>query len=252
MKPMSIILALSALVALGVGAAAWGASTPTPQLFLPPAATTTPVASSTPAEPASQLPAASAASAFKATMTTYFFVGEPADASNDFIQNSESFWDEEWKEHFGGADDPSDRCGYRPCGFTPLENPFYFALPYADYDQNGDLKPSAHSVPWYRPGMTVVLKNHWIEVTHNGHTCYGQWEDVGPDNEDDFAYVFGSSLTPTNTFGEKAGLDVSPALWDCLGMADNDITSWKFVDESAVPAGPWKDIVTSSGSTWAN
>jgi hypothetical protein len=31
-------------------------------------------------------------------------------------------------------------------------------------------------------------------------------------------------------------------------MTDNGITSWRFVDASDVPAGPWTEIVTRSGN----
>src|SRR5262249_21858566 len=144
-----------------------------------------------------------------------------------------------------------------PCKFSPKENPFYFALPYAEYDANGTLKNTAKKVPWYSASLfrldgsesTQLLKNRWIVVKHAGNICYAQWEDVGPNGEDDFAYVFGSAK-PTNTFGEKAGLDASPALWKCLGMTDNGETQWAFVDASVVPSGPWKDTVTTSGTSW--
>lgn len=189
-------------------------------------------------------------SGFKEAMTTYFFVGEPSDASNDFIPNNVSYWDEAWQEHYGGVDSPDCRSGYFPCGFTPKENPFYVALAYAEFNEQGNLKASAKMVPWYKPGVTSLLKNHWVEVRHKGKSCFGQWEDVGPNGEDDFAYVFGKASTPVNTFGERAGLDVSPAMWKCLGMDDNATTSWRFVDDTAVPSGPWKEVVTSSESTW--
>jgi hypothetical protein len=50
-------------------------------------------------------------------MTTMFWVGEPSDAENKFIPNHESYWDENWLEHFGGPDDP-DKV---PLPFTPKE-----------------------------------------------------------------------------------------------------------------------------------
>jgi hypothetical protein len=184
-------------------------------------------------------------------MTTNFWVGEPADADNAYITNTESYWDEKWQDHFGGVDSPDCRYHYDPCGFKPTENPFYFALPYAEYDAAGTLKASAKQVPWYGKDSQQLLKNRWIAVKHNGVTCYAQWEDVGPNGEDDFGYVFGKEK-PNNTFGEKAGLDASPALWKCLHMSDNDVTDWAFVSASDVPAGPWNDIVTTSGTSWGN
>jgi hypothetical protein len=204
-------------------------------------------------------PAAAPTTPWKKTMTTLFWVGEGAGADNDYITNVESYWDERWQEHFGGVDSPDCRSGYFPCGFTPKENPFYFALPYAEYDEAGEIKESAKKIPWYRSSQSgagendaqTLLKNRWIAVRHGGATCYAQWQDVGPNGEDDFAYVFGSSA-PTNTFGVRAGLDVSPALWKCLGMTDNAQTEWIFVDFLEVPEGPWKGIVTTSGISWGN
>ena len=36
-----------------------------------------------------------------------------------------------------------------------------------------------------------------------------------------------------------AGLDVSPAVRDYLGLKANDVTDWRFVDFNEVPRGPW-------------
>lgn len=247
-----IIVALVTLILYAVSYESWmngslseKMATSTPEV----SSSTELVSSTTPTEkkPISML---KTITPLKSTMTTIFWVGEPADSDNAYITNTESYWDEKWQEHYGGVDDPNCRTGYLPCSFTPKENPFYFALPYAEYDENGDLKTTAKEVPWYAKGSTL-LKNRWIEVRHGEYTCYAQWEDVGPNGEDDFSYVFGKTK-PVNTFGEKAGLDSSPALWKCLHMSDNDITQWAFVDASDVPSGPWKDIVTTSGISWGN
>jgi hypothetical protein len=188
---------------------------------------------------------------FKDAMTTLFWVGESAGPDNAGIANDESFWDDSWQEHFGGYDDPLRRCGSRPCAFEPYENAFYVALPYADY-KDGKLKTNAKDVPWFfSPTLeNPLLKNRWVEVRNGESICYGQWEDVGPNEEDDFAYVFGTAAKPKNTFGEKAGLDVSPALFMCLGLRDNGVTVWRFIDEKNVPDGPWKIVVTKSRINW--
>ena len=39
---------------------------------------------------------------------------------------------------------------------------------------------------------------------------------------------------------KAAGLDVSPAVRDYLGMGDTDITDWRFVGKGEVPVGPWR------------
>lgn len=191
---------------------------------------------------------AATASDFKTTMTTMFWVGEPADAENAFIPNHESYWDKDWLANFGGVDEPWPRDGHWPIGFTPKENPFYVALPYGEFLDDGMLKTKAYEVPWYQPGLLPLLKNRWVEIGHRARVCFAQWQDVGPCGEDDFAYVFGASSIPRNTFDAKAGLDVSPAVWHALGMRENTPTAWRFVDASAVPDGPWTEIVTVSSN----
>lgn len=181
-------------------------------------------------------------------ITTIFWAGEAADASNAFISNAPSAWDGLWSDHYGGYDDPDHRNGYHPAGFTPKENPFYVALPYNDLDANGKRKASAGNCP-NTSNIISWCKNAWIKVTKGGKTAYAQWQDVGPMLEDDAAYVFGSAR-PSNVWGAKAGLDVSPAVRDYIGLSDVDTTSWSFVSAGSVPAGPWKDIVTTSQGGW--
>ena len=191
---------------------------------------------------------ASYAGGFKQTMTTLFWVGERSNAENDYIPNAMSYWDQDWQAHYGGIDTPGHREGHWPASFKPKENPFYVALPYGEFIDELKLKPQAKKVPWYRPGLSPLLKNWWVEIRRKGKSCFAQWQDVGPCGENDFAFVFGSTAHPRNTFGERAGLDVSPAVWHYLGMRDNGKTAWRFVDARDVPNGPWREIVTTSGN----
>ncbi len=244
-KARFALLSLFVVLLLGTSVFVLGTATPAEAPFFGAATTTAPsLISNEPAE----LPLV-----YKSVVTTQFWVGEGADESNGFIANADSYWDSNWQEHFGGIDDPSCREGYYPCGFVPKENPFYFALPYGEYMPESDkLKASVLRISWYFPNDTEpLLKNRWIEVVFAGEVCYGQWQDVGPFLTDDADYVFGGA-PPSNTFGEHAGLDVSPALWDCLGLETNEVTKWRFVDESEVPSGPWKEIVTTSPIDWGN
>jgi len=178
-----------------------------------------------------------------------FWVGESADRANNYISNTASAWDENWQDHFGGEDDPYNRNGLLPAGFSPQENPFYFALPYNDLDSQGNRKPeAAESVYWsadkeWGPDESMC-KNQWIKISKNGLNAYAQWEDVGPFGENDAAYVFGSAA-PSNTQKSEAGLDVSPAVRDYLGISGIDKVNWQFVPESNVPAGPWKQVITT-------
>ena len=185
---------------------------------------------------------------FKHTTTTLFWVGERSNAENAYIPNAMSYWDQAWQDHYGGIDTPRHRDGHWPAGFKPKENPFYVALPYGEFIDELELKPQAKKIPWYRPGLSPLLKNRWVEIRRKGQSCFAQWQDVGPCGENDFAFVFGGATCPRNTFGERAGLDVSPAVWHYLGMKDNGKTAWRFVDARDVPDGPWRKIVTTSGN----
>ena len=177
---------------------------------------------------------------------TFFWVGEAPSEENGYISNAASAWDISWAEHFGGTDDPEDRNGYLPGAFTPKENPFYIALPYSEFSGR-NLKENADQIYWYAPVEKgeSLLKNRWIKISANGKTVYGQWEDVGPYETDDVDYVFGADAPQGNV-----GLDVSPAIRDYLGFGGKTTVSWQFVDEKNVPAGPWKEIVTTSGISW--
>ncbi|HSX28341.1 MAG TPA: hypothetical protein VLF60_02730 [Candidatus Saccharimonadales bacterium] len=178
--------------------------------------------------------------------TTFFWVGEPADSENDYITNVASAWDDQWQQHFGGADTPQSRNGWWPAAFKPKENPFYIALPYNDFDAKGKRKASAQKclpTAVQTDANRSWCKNSWVMIRHNGQVVYAQWEDAGPLGEDDVDYVFGNSAF-RNTWGAKAGLDVSPAVHDYLHLQDVDTTDWSLVPASKVPDGPWKQIVT--------
>lgn len=186
--------------------------------------------------------------------TTFFWIGEEASDDNKDISNSPSAWDDHWKKHFGGTDDPKKRDGYFPSKFTPKENPFYVALPYNDFDKKGKWKADAQKIiPWASEASVSddesYCKNRWVKIMKGGKTVYAQWEDVGPFGEDDSAYVFGTSAPKSKT-NKHAGLDVSPAVRDFLGLKDVDTTDWVFVDEKDVPDGPWKRVVTDSNVFW--
>lgn len=76
-------------------------------------------------------------------------------------------------------------------------------------------------------------------------SCYAQWEDVGPFRTDHATYVFGDErLLPNPNHG--AGIDVSPAVRDYLGLTAVDIVDWRFVEEAEVPTGRGRRIVATS------
>lgn len=176
-------------------------------------------------------------------VTTTFWVGEGTSKRNP-VHNKASSWDTAWAKNYGGFDDPNpkNRANYIPVKFTPQQNPFYIALPYNDVTR-GKTKPEASKViPWFkesfeRPGKTV-LKGRWIAIRYKGKVAYAQWEDTGPFRTDHWEYVFGNER-PKPNLNKGAGLDVSPAVRDYLGMKDTDVTDWRFVEFSEVPHGPW-------------
>lgn len=185
---------------------------------------------------------------------TTFWVGETESADNGYISNVSSCWDDLWLDHYGGEDSPDARNGYLPAGFTPHENPFYVALPYTDFSDDGVRKANAlRVIPWvgnqqWGP-LDSLCKNQWVRITRGDKVVYAQWEDSGPFEYDDTAYVFGSAR-PQNTENEHAGIDLSPAVSDYLGLNGMGAINWQFVRAADVPDGPWKTIVTTSQITW--
>ena len=181
-------------------------------------------------------------------MATVFWVGEQPTENNP-TPNDKSSWDTQWMQNFGGYDDPDPTKrtdNFTPIGFTPRQNPFYVALPYNDCVDYNSHKPEASKViPWFkqrfvRSGKTV-LKGQWIAIRYGNRVCYAQWEDCGPFVTDDHEYVFGSSR-PKNASNRGAGLDISPAVRDYLGMSSSGRCDWRFVDVTEVPAGPWRSL----------
>jgi TonB family protein len=178
-------------------------------------------------------------------VTTVFWVGEKQ-AMGKTSPQYESVWDKDWLNNFGGVDDPdpSARHDYIPISFVPLQNPFYCALPYNDVEQ-GQFKPEAPIViPWFKqadaqPGQSVC-KDRWVAIRKGDRICYAQWEDSGPFRTDHFQYVF-QNAQPTPNENHGAGLSVSPAVRDHLGLAETEVVDWRFVEVSDVPPGPWRD-----------
>jgi hypothetical protein len=89
-----------------------------------------------------------------------------------------------------------------------------------------------------QPGSSVC-KDRWIAIRKGNKTCYAQWEDCGPFRTDHFQYVFGNER-PKPNLNRGAGLDVSPAVRDYLGLGPTDVTDWQFVEVGDVPPGPWR------------
>ncbi len=182
---------------------------------------------------------------------TIFWIGETPTERNP-TPNNKSSWDQQWASNFGGFDDPepSNRVAshtsgeFRPKAFIPKLNPFYIALPYNDVLGYGAHKPEASRViPWFNrlrpePGKTVC-KGRWIQIYFGNRSCYGQWEDCGPWETDDWEFVFGTK-PPKTTQNGAAGIDLSPSIRDYLGLKSGQKVHWRFVEAGQVPYGPWK------------
>jgi hypothetical protein len=174
----------------------------------------------------------------KEIVTTTFWIGQGSSGYNS-TTNYKSAWDTAWTENFGGLDDPIKRVGLLPSKIAATLNPFYIALPFNDLKYPALAKKY---VPWYKEpprGLKTKsqCKGRWLEIrTKEGKSCFAQWEDVGPFRYDHANYVFGNDRPTTYS---KAGLDVSPAVRDYLGLTGLDVTDWRFVENADVPDGPW-------------
>jgi hypothetical protein len=174
----------------------------------------------------------------KKIVTTYFWIGQGSSSYSE-TTNYASAWDTQWTKNYGGMDDPTRRVGFLPSRFAATKNPFYVALPFNDVKYPELAKKW---IPWYKTparGQRYVsqCKGRWLQIrTPNGKSCFAQWEDVGPIRYDYASYVFGNDRP--REFN-KAGLDVSPAVRDYLGLTGLDFTDWRFVEAEHVPPGPW-------------
>ena len=152
--------------------------------------------------------------------------------------------------------------------FVPHENPP--STPYDDFTDSGNPRSdrSCSGARRLAPQLTFasrsgapysVMKNRWVKmwrvVGGKTRTCYGQVEDAGPYVYDDMHYVFSrTNARPASSEAQNAGMDVSPAIRDCLAFsglnnADNKL-SWRFVEAAAVPPGPWRRVVTTRQVYW--
>ena len=205
-------------------------------------------------------------------VSTTFWVGEIFDPTAADGSQMYSTYDGDWFAHYGGCDGVASRGGcsterrtstnaYFPTRMSPRENPFYLDLPFDDVNDRQAFARRAQVIPWANdPGYAghandtdfTYIKNRWVQISKGAKTCYGQIQDAGPGQYNDATYVFGATnARPQNQRYGGAGMDVSPALNGCLGFADldgdQDVVSWRFVEAGAVPAGPWKRLVTTSG-----
>lgn len=93
--------------------------------------------------------------------------------------------------------------------------------------------------PRIRGKGAIVCKGRWVQIVYNKRSCFAQWEDCGPFTTEDWPYVFGDK-PPVNTQNKGAGIDISPAVRDYLGITGGTaIVHWRFVEFYRIPRGPW-------------
>jgi len=238
----------------------------------PPPAAETPTPTPEPSAPTGGGGAASGYPWHTGIPATTFWVGEIFDPGAPDGSQELSTYDSDWLASYGGCDgiQAGGDCrteartaanDYFPTSMMPRENPFYLDVPYDDINDPTGFAQRDAVIPWagqepYRSHRGdqnfSYLKNRWVQLVRGDRTCFGQIQDAGPGEYHDAAYVFGADdARPANTRYGGAGLDVSPALTGCLGFPELDgITpgiSWRFVEASEVPPGPWTRLVTTSG-----
>jgi hypothetical protein len=246
-KARSTWLRLGSLLVVGIlqGTAVGQTSQPAPRVMVPTGSAQQQAARAPVSAPNVSYP-------WKKNITsTIFWIGE-LPTQNNPTPNTKSSWDTNWVANFGGYDDPdpANRIAnhatgeFRPRAFVPKLNPFYIALPYNDVVSHREHKPeAARVIPWFaryqpEPGKTVC-KGRWLQIFRGGRSCFAQWEDCGPWETEDWNYVFGNK-PPRTTQNGGAGIDLSPAVRDYLGLKSGDKVHWRFVESGQVPYGPWK------------
>lgn len=89
------------------------------------------------------------------------------------------------------------------------------------------------------PSAKALLKFVRLRNPANNQTALAVVLDIGPWNIHDDAYVFDGQRPQAETgkdaFGRQtngAGIDLSEHIWHQLGLADNSLVEWSFVDPS--------------------
>lgn len=189
--------------------------------------------------------------------TSVFWVGqETVHLNGKSLSYAMSAWDKAWIESYGGIDAPENRVApdYFPAQFEPKENPYYVAIPYNDFDDEGLRKEKAFQyVPWAGEKKWAdkesMVKNHWVKIEKGDRVAFAQWQDAGPNGENEVVAVFGP-LPEKNKGFKQPAIALSPDVASYLGLKPVDQVEWEFVPTKEVGDGPWKKIVTTSNGNW--
>jgi len=174
-------------------------------------------------------------------VTTVFWVGEQAGGNNR--SKLQKFLDFNWSENYAEPILRFQRTAQlHPNCFYSQAKPLLLCFTVHDVT-HGQFKPEAPLViPWFKheyrgrgsryaeiDGLPFVRQSHLL-------CAMGRLRSVSHDH---FQYVFGNER-PKPNLNHGAGLDVSPAVRDYLGLAPTDVTDWQFVEVRDVSSGPWR------------
>lgn len=164
-----------------------------------------------------------------------------------------------WFSFARGADDADGISAWNDVSPLTEENPWYVALPF---------NPLVY--PQDDPLRQAEMKNRWVMVRERsaGKVAYAQVEDVGPWFVNDHGYVFDPLARPfaetargsgydiyrapsaARIVRNPAGIDLSPAVAAHLAITGVGSVDWRFVDAAEVPAGPWKEKISTTPPHW--
>ena len=184
----------------------------------------------------------------KEIVHTVFWIGEEPSANNP-VPNHSSGWDKTWAKNYGGYDNPNRnaRHDFIPASFTPRQNPFYARCPTTTRCQATDRRRRRSFRGSRKRTRTgdIGLQGSLDRDSESKADRLRAMGRCGPFRTDHWQYVFGNDR-PKPNLNQGAGLDVSPAVRDYLGLKDTDVTDWKFVDFRDVPPGPWTNTATTT------
>jgi hypothetical protein len=169
---------------------------------------------------------------------TMFWLGEEAGPDNGWISNVSTAWESPVADSV---------------------NEWYIAVPYNDMeyvDGQTQNKAEVVQIPWYDESLAEgydfysYIKNRWIMVQAGDKVAYGQIVDSGPHGEELFDYVINGGAFSNPASSNNAGIDLSPVMTEHLGLDGRDPVDWKFVEESEVPEGPWKEHIETQQCVW--
>ena len=178
-------------------------------------------------------------------VTTVFWIGEQP-GGNNLVPNRTSAWDKQWTKSYGGFDDPNP--AHRRNSFRQnLYRSRTLFTARCPTTTKHILATGPRRLALFRgfKRRTKVRqfpsKDRWVAIRKGNRVAYAQWEDAGPFRTDHWQYVFGNER-PKPNLNQGAGLDVSPAVHDYLGLKQTDVTDWRFVELGEVPHGPWASL----------